>query len=88
MKDFVSSHWASVIAAIAAVSVVSAIFVPYGVVWGLAWASLTMSAALFLNARPRNSLTQILLDIEGEPTAAPMPVRAQLLTRGERSCSH
>ena len=45
MKDFVSSRWTSVVALVASMSVVCAIFVPHGVPWtGLAWASMALCA--------------------------------------------
>jgi hypothetical protein len=76
MKDFVSNYWTSVVGAVAAMSIVTAIFGPFGVVWGLAWASLVWSAALLLNSRSTASMTQIILDVEAEPTLAAVPVRA------------
>ena len=49
MKEFVSSHRTSVVALVASMSVVSAVFVPYGVRWsGLEWASIALCAGPLL----------------------------------------
>ena len=56
MKDFVSSHWISVVALVASMSLVCAIFVPYGVPTGLAWESV--------------ALRQTIDGVEGEPMHA------------------
>ena len=71
MKDFVSSHWISVIALVASMSVVCAIFVPYGFPWtGLGWASLALSAAVLLAMRSTGSIRQVIYDVEAEPGLA------------------
>ena len=79
MKDFVSSHWTSVAALVASMSVVCAIFVPYGFPWlGLAWASLALCAGCFLALRSTRSIGQVIHDVEAEPMLA-VPERVAML---------
>ena len=68
MKDFVSSHWISVVALVASMSVVCAIFVLYGFPWtGLVWASLALCAGGLLALRSTHSIWQTIDDVEAEP---------------------
>ena len=94
MKDFVSRHWIRVVALVASMSVVCALFVSYGFPWtGLAWASLALSAAVLLAMRSTGSIRQVIRDVEAEPAFAvavpkrvAMPVGgAPLRFKGERT---
>ena len=75
MKDFVSSYWISLVALVASMSVVCAIFVPYGFAWaGLAGVSLALAAAGFLTTGSHSdsarSIWQVIHDVETEPRLA------------------
>lgn len=92
MKEFVSSQWTSVVVLVASMSVVCAIFVPYGFPWtGLAWASLALLAAALMAMRSTRSIRQVIDDVETEARPAataqervPMPIGgAQLRVEGE-----
>ena len=91
MKEFVSRQWTSVVVLVASMSVVCAIFVPYGFPWtGLAWASLALLAAALMAMRSTRSIRQVIDDVETEARPAtwqervPMPIGgAQLKVEGE-----
>jgi membrane protein implicated in regulation of membrane protease activity len=92
LKEFVSGHRISVAVLVALMSVVCAIFVPYGFPWtGLAWASLALLAAALMAMRSTRSIRQVIDDVETEarPAAtaqerAPIPSGgAQLRVEGE-----
>ena len=91
LKEFVSSQWTSVAVLVASMSVVCAIFVPYGFPWtGLAWASLALLAAALMAMRSTRSIRQVIDDVETEAKPAtwqervPMPIGgAQLGVEGE-----
>ena len=77
MKDLVSK-WTHLVSLAASMSVVWAVFSPYGFPWmGLVWASLALSVALWLRMRSTRSIAHVLADVEAEPVravAAPRPV--------------
>jgi hypothetical protein len=61
MKEPVSHYWISVVALVAAMSVVCVALVHYGYPWvGLALVSVAISAAVILAARPTRSLSEII----------------------------
>ena len=63
MKDFVSSHWISVVALVASMSVVSVLCVPYGFPWtGLAWASVALCAGCLLALGSTRSIRRTIDD--------------------------
>jgi hypothetical protein len=69
MKDLVSSRWISVIALVAAMSIVCMALVHYDYPWtGLALLSVAISAAVVVAMmRPSRSLTQLIQDVQSEP---------------------
>ncbi len=65
MKDFVSNRWSRMVALAAPMSVVWLVFILYGFPWtGLAWVSLTFSAALWSGTGSTHSIAQVVDDIE------------------------
>ena len=71
MKDFVSNRWISVVALVASMSVVCAIYASYGFPWtGLAWASLALCAGGLLALRSTRSIWQTIDAVEAEPMLA------------------
>jgi len=80
LKDFVSSHWISLVTLVASTSVICAAFVRYGFPWtGLAWASLALAAAQLLVLRSPRWIKQVIGDVENEPRpAVPVPQRVAM----------
>ncbi len=74
MKGFVSSRWISVVAWVAAMTVVWSIFVPFGLPKGLVWISVlgltALSAALWMRLGSTRSTAQLIEDVEAEPLLA------------------
>ena len=75
MEGFVSQRWTGVAALAVSLSVVWLVFILYGSPWlGLTWVvSLAFTAALWANRRAtlsRQSIGQVLSDLESEPVAA------------------
>lgn len=68
MKDPVSSHWISVVALVAAMSIVCMVLVHYGYPWaGLALVSVAISAAVVVAMRPTRSLSELIQEAEAKP---------------------
>jgi len=76
VHDFVSTRWIRMVGLVASLSVVGAIFIPYGYPWiGLGWMSLALSVALWLRMRSPRSMAQVIDDIDGEPVTVTAPAR-------------
>jgi hypothetical protein len=68
MKKFVSDQWIRVLALTVSMSVVGAIFIPYGFPWaGLVWASFALAAALWTGFAAPPTMAQTLGEIDAEP---------------------
>ena len=79
MQKFEATPWIRVAGLVALMSVVWAIFIPYGFPGtGLVWVSLAFSGALWLRMRSTRLIAQVLNDLDTEPVrvavAAPGPV--------------
>jgi len=78
MQDFVLTRWIRVAGLVASMSIVWAVFIPYGFPWmGLVWVSLAISGALWLRTRAPRSIAQVIDDAEAlsvRAVAAPRPV--------------
>jgi hypothetical protein len=72
MKDHVSGWWTSGLALIASMSVVGAIFIPFGFPWGgLVWAIAALTTAFWVASTSRRAITQLVGDIDAQPPSTP-----------------
>lgn len=71
MQDYVSTRWIRVVGLLASMSLLWALFIPYGFPWmGFAWVSLACSGALWLRKQSTSSIAQMIHDLEAEPARA------------------
>ena len=77
MTRMVSSRWLSVVALLSLVSVLSAVFIPFGFPGtGAVATSLVLAAALWVRVGSGRPVTQIVDDVDAEPvTVIEAPVR-------------
>jgi hypothetical protein len=79
MKNFASATGTRVALAAAALSVICALFIPYGYPWpSLAWAILAVAAAVSVAMkaiRPSPSMSDVINGVEAEPARASAPGR-------------
>jgi hypothetical protein len=78
MKDFVSSYWISLVTLVTSMSVVCSILVHYGYPGtALVGVALFLSVGVLMSIRPTRSMSDVIRDVESEPTAGDaVPVRA------------
>jgi hypothetical protein len=87
MRSFASRTGVRVAVAAAAMSIVSAVLIPYGYPWpSLAWAVLACGAAVWVakdSIHPARSMSDVISDVEAEPVLAGAPAsgRGALKTR-------
>ena len=75
MQDLVSTRWIRVVGLVASMTILWAIFIPYGLPWmGVVLVSLAVSGALWMRMRSPRLLSQVIDDIEAEPV--PVGARA------------
>ena len=71
MQDYVSTRWIRVVGLLASMSLLWALFIPYGFPWmGFVWVSLACSGALWLRKQSTSSIAQMIHDLEAEPARA------------------
>jgi len=77
MKDFVSVRGFRVVALVASLWVVLAVFRIHDFVWtgGLAWATLALAASLWVCETSNRSMRQVIDAVEARPVRVAMTVR-------------
>jgi hypothetical protein len=71
MKEFVSSHWITLVALVASLSVICIVLVDYGYPGtALAGIGLLLAAGVFLSMKATRSISDVLRDVDAEPRLA------------------
>jgi len=83
MKNFAATTGTRVALSAAAMSVICALFIPYGYPWpSLAWAILACAAAVSVakrSIRPSPSMSDVITNVKAEPARAPAVPRPRVV---------